>query len=59
MRAIAADSRVLACWSVAGQLRFRLHNEEEIWKVDDVFSTIDDIIKKTDRATKKTQKSQT
>ncbi len=60
MRALAADSRVLACWSVAGQLRFRLNGEEEIRKVDDIFSTIDDIIKKTTRTKQPTaQTSQT
>ena len=38
MWALVADSRVLACWSVAGQLRFRLNGEEEIRKVDDISS---------------------
>jgi len=44
MRAIANDPRVMACWSVAGQLRFRLNNEERVHKVSNVYDTTDNII---------------
>jgi len=44
MRAIAKDPRVMACWSVAGQLRFRLNNEERICKVANIYDTTDHII---------------
>jgi len=46
MRAIAGDKRVLACWSVAGQLRYRLHGEEQARKVANIFSTVDEILSK-------------
>jgi len=44
MRAIASDKRVLACWSVAGQLRFRLHGVDKVAKVANIYSTVEDII---------------
>lgn len=44
MRAIAQDSKVLSCWSVAGQLRFRLHGEERVRKVLNIYATVDSII---------------
>jgi hypothetical protein len=44
MRAISQDKRVLACWSVAGQLRFRLHGEEQVRKVTNVFDTVEKIV---------------
>ena len=44
MRAIASDKRVLACWSVAGQLRFRLHDDDRVRKVHNIYSTVDAII---------------
>jgi len=44
MRALANDQRVLACWSVAGQLRFRLNNEERVRRVINIFDSIDNII---------------
>ena len=49
MRAIAQDNRVLACWSVAGQLRFRLNGEDRVRKVQDIFATVDSIIQKSDQ----------
>ena len=44
MRALATDNRVLACWSVAGQLRLRLNNDDRVHKVASTFETIDTII---------------
>ena len=44
MRAIAGDKRVLSCWSVAGQLRFRLHGEDRVRKVHNIFATVEAII---------------
>ena len=49
MRAIAADKRVLACWSVAGQLRFRLHGEERVRRVHNIYSPLDTIIQQTSK----------
>jgi hypothetical protein len=46
MRAIADDSRVKACWSVKGQLRFVLHrNPNEIKKVSSLLEPLDSILK--------------
>ncbi len=44
MRALAGDSQVLACWSVAGQLRLRLSNDDKVHKVMNTFDTVDAII---------------
>lgn len=44
MRAVALDKRVLACWSVAGQLRFRLHGESTIRRVRNIYDPVDTII---------------
>lgn len=44
MRAIAQDSRVISCWSVAGQLRFRLNGEDKIRKVTNIFTPLETII---------------
>ncbi len=46
MRSIAADPRVLACWSVAGQLRLRLNNSDTVHKVHNIYETTDTIITK-------------
>jgi hypothetical protein len=44
MRAIANDSRVLSCWSVNGQLRFRLKDSTVVKKVNSVFLSVNEII---------------
>jgi prefoldin subunit 5 len=44
MKAISADSRVLSCWSVNGQLRYRLTNSQEIKKVTSVFNSVEAIL---------------
>jgi archaellum component FlaC len=46
MRAIAEDSRVKACWSVKGQLKFVLHsNPSDIRKVVSLLDPLDTILK--------------
>jgi len=46
MRAIADDSRVKACWSVKGQLKFVLHKSpNEIRKVVSLLEPLDSILK--------------
>lgn len=47
MRALSQDKRVLASWSVAGQLRFRLHGEERVRKVSSIYDTVETIITKS------------
>jgi hypothetical protein len=45
MKALAADQRVTACWSVGGQLRFRLANSPEtVRRVKSVFDSVDTIL---------------
>jgi hypothetical protein len=45
MKAIGADDRVLACWSINGQLRYKLHTKpDEIRKVVSVFDPIATIL---------------
>jgi hypothetical protein len=45
MRALAADQRVSACWSVGGQIRFRLtSNPEIVHRVKSVYDSVDNIL---------------
>jgi hypothetical protein len=44
MKAISADSRVFSCWSVNGQLRYRLVNSQEVKRVSSVFSSVEAIL---------------
>jgi hypothetical protein len=45
MRELAADQRVLACWSVGGLLRLKLNDDpSKIHKVKSIYATIDDIL---------------
>jgi hypothetical protein len=45
MKALAADQRVTACWSVGGQLRFRLSTSPEVvHRVKSVYDSVDAII---------------
>lgn len=46
MKAIGQDERVQACWTVNGQIRFKLHDSPTVRKVSSVFDSIDSIIKK-------------
>jgi len=45
MKAIGNDERVQACWTVGGQIRFKLHDSEVVKKVVSVFDPIDKILK--------------
>jgi hypothetical protein len=45
MKELQADSRVESCWSVNGQLRFRLTGSDTIKKVTRVLEPIDSILK--------------
>jgi hypothetical protein len=44
MRAMAADDRVVACWSAGGQLRYRLHDDTTIRRISNVFDPVDKIL---------------
>jgi hypothetical protein len=45
MRAIAQDERVHACWSVNGQIRFKLKNSEAVKRVTSVLEPLDELLK--------------
>jgi hypothetical protein len=45
MRAIGQDERVLACWSVGGQIRFKLKDAEGVRKVNNILDPLEMIIK--------------
>ena len=46
MQAIAKHAKVLACWSVAGQLRYRLHGEGRVREVADITASVESIIER-------------
>ena len=50
MHAIAQDSRVMACWSVSGPLRYWLNGEGRIRRVPNIFDTVNNIISSKDTA---------
>jgi len=45
LRAISQDSRVQACWSVNGQIRFKLKDSNVVKKLNSVLEPLDDILK--------------
>ena len=45
MRAIGQDDRVLACWSVGGQIRFKLKNSDAVRKVNSILDPLEMILK--------------
>ena len=45
MRAIAQDERVQACWTVNGQIRFKLKNSETVKRVNSILDPLDKILK--------------
>ena len=45
MRAISQDDRVLACWTVNGQIRFKLKSSNVVKKVTSIFDPLDVILK--------------
>lgn len=45
MKALAADQRVSACWSVGGQIRYRLvSNPDNVHRVKSVYDSVDTIL---------------
>jgi uncharacterized protein YoxC len=44
MRALNSDTRVHSCWSINGQLRFKLSNSITVQRVSSVFDSVDKII---------------
>jgi len=46
MRAIAQDDRVLACWTVNGQIRYRLKNDDKVRKLVSILDPLDEILNK-------------
>jgi hypothetical protein len=45
MRAISSDERVMACWTVNGQIRFRLKDSPTVKKVVNVYESLEKILK--------------
>jgi uncharacterized protein YoxC len=45
MKTIGQDERVQACWSVGGQIRFRLQDSEAIRKVTSILDPLDKILR--------------
>jgi hypothetical protein len=46
MRALAQHDSVENCWSVSGQLRYKLKDDQTVYKVKSIFSTVDQILSK-------------
>jgi len=45
MRAISQDERVQACWTVNGQIRFRLNDSNEVKRVTSIHDPLDKILR--------------
>jgi len=45
MRAISQDDRVQACWTVNGQIKFKLKDSEAVKKVSSIYDDLDVILK--------------
>ena len=45
MRAIAQDDRVQACWTVNGQIRFKLKDSDTVKRVHSILDPLDKILK--------------
>ena len=45
MRSLAADKRVLACWSVKGQIKFKCHGEDFTRNVPFAFTPTEELFK--------------
>jgi hypothetical protein len=45
MRAISQDERVQSCWSVGGQIRFKLKDSDSVRKVASILDPLDKILK--------------
>jgi hypothetical protein len=44
LKEIQSDDRVTAAWTVSGVIRFKVEDEEKVFKVTSVYDTIDDLI---------------
>ena len=44
MRALATHKDVKACWSINGQLRYKLNDSDIVRKVSSVFDTVEKIL---------------
>jgi hypothetical protein len=44
LKLIQSDERVAATWTVSGTIRFKLENEEKIYRVSTIYDTIDDLL---------------
>jgi hypothetical protein len=44
LKLIQSDERVSAAWTVSGTVRFKLVDEEKVFKVSNMYDTVDDLI---------------
>jgi hypothetical protein len=44
LKVIQADSRVTAAWTVSGVVRFKIENDENVYKVSSIYDTVDDYV---------------
>jgi hypothetical protein len=44
LKLVQADERVTSAWTVSGVIRFKVKDDETIYKVSNMFETVDDII---------------
>ncbi len=44
MRQLNTDPRCKACWSVNGQLRYKLNNSDAVLKVPALFNSVDELL---------------
>jgi regulator of replication initiation timing len=44
LKTIQADERVTSAWTVSGTVRFKLENNDRIFKVTSIYDTVDDLI---------------
>jgi hypothetical protein len=44
LKALSADTRTSACWTVSGHIKYKLNNSNDIKKVSSIYSSVDSII---------------
>jgi hypothetical protein len=44
LKQIQADSRVTSAWTVSGTVRFKLENNDTIFRVSSIYDTVDDFV---------------
>jgi hypothetical protein len=44
LKGIQADERVTAAWTVSGNIRFKVENSDKVFKVSNIYDTVDDLI---------------